>query len=162
MTEKAIFGAGCFWGVEEYFLRLEGVIQTSVGYSGGQSKNPTYREVCGGQTGHAEVVAMEFDPSVIQYSELLQHFWKMHDPSLLNRQGPDVGSQYRSIILTTSPAQKQEADASKKKLIDSGHKVVTGIEELQEYWPAEDYHQQYMRKNPGTGCHVHLPPLKKK
>lgn len=162
MSERAVFAAGCFWGVEEYFLRLEGVLDTRVGYAGGQKKSPTYEEVCTGKTGHAEVVEIEFDPSEISYADLLAHFWEMHEPTRLNAQGPDIGTQYRSAIFPLSSEQRQLATKAKEEKIQTGLKIVTSIEEMDEFWEAEDYHQKYLRKNPGRGCHVSLPPLKEK
>lgn len=157
--ETAFFAAGCFWGVEEYFSRVKGVLKTEVGYAGGTKVNPTYEEVCTGNTGHAETTRVEFDPLKISYEKLLDHFWDMHNPASLNRQGNDVGSQYRSIIFYTTPEQKKEAEISKQKLEASGKftkKIVTEIIPAAEFYPAEDYHQQYLKKNPYGYCHVDL------
>jgi len=148
-AEKATFGAGCFWGVEDRFRRLKGVISTTVGYSGGDYPNPTYKDVCSGKTGHAEVVQVEFDPSIISYEELLDFFWKIHNPTSLNRQGWDVGNQYRSVIFYHTPEQKKEAEESKQRLEESGiHKkpIVTAIEPAKEFYRAEEYHQKYIQK----------------
>jgi peptide-methionine (S)-S-oxide reductase len=155
--EKAAFGAGCFWGVEVAFGQLKGVTKTSVGYMGGKTQNPTYKEVCTDTTGHAEVVQVEYDPAVVSYDALLNLFWTCHDPTQLNRQGPDHGTQYRSAIFTYSEAQKAAAEKSKKALQDSGkHKkpVVTTIEAAPAYYIAEDYHQKYLEKRGMASCHV--------
>jgi peptide-methionine (S)-S-oxide reductase len=152
-AEKATFGAGCFWGVEERFRKLKGVISTTVGYSGGDYPNPTYKNVCSGKTGHAEVVQVEFDPSIISYGELLDFFWKIHDPTSLNKQGWDVGNQYRSVIFYHTPEQKEKAEESKKRLEDSGRfkkKIVTAIEPAKEFYRAEEYHQKYIQKKTQT------------
>ena len=147
--EKATFAAGCFWGVEAAFRRIEGVTDTSVGYIGGTTENPTYQQVCTGQTGHAEAVRVEFDPSQVSYEDLLKLFWECHDPTTLNRQGPDIGTQYRSAIFTHSPAQVQTALESKEALVSKGVSVVTEVVSAGAYWPAEDYHQQYFEKAGG-------------
>src|SRR3982751_4901391 len=143
-SEKATFGAGCFWGVEETFRNLDGVLSTAVGYAGGTKENPTYEEVCSDNTGHAEVVQVEFDPDQIRYEELLDVFWSNHNPTTLNRQGPDVGTQYRSVIFYHSPEQKSAAERSRQKVDTSGRfsrPVVTQIEPAPTFWRAEDYHQ---------------------
>ena len=147
MTETAIFGAGCFWGVEAAFRRVEGVVETAVGYSGGNTAEPGYYDVCSGQTGHAEVVRVVFDPARVGYEELLELFWQVHDPTQVNRQGPDVGTQYRSVIFYGSDAQREAAEAGKKALVAAGHPIATLIEPAAEFWMAEDYHQQYFEKN---------------
>jgi len=150
--EKATFGAGCFWGPEELFRKLDGVTATSVGYMGGSLENPTYEEVCTGRTGHAEVVDVEFDPSRIAYEELLEVFWACHDPTTLNRQGPDIGTQYRSVLFFYSPEQEAAARASKQKLERSGRyrrKIVTEITPASTYYRAEEYHQRYVEKRRG-------------
>ena len=147
MTETAIFGAGCFWGVEAAFRRIEGVVETSVGYSGGHAAAPTYDDVCGGRTGHAEVVRVVFDPARVGYETLLDHFWRMHDPTQVNRQGPDIGTQYRSVIFYGSAAQEAAAAAGKAALVAAGQPIATAIEPAAAYWPAEDYHQRYFEKN---------------
>jgi len=153
--EKATFGAGCFWGVEAAFRQVKGVKATAVGYAGGTTKNPTYKEVCTDSTGHAEVVEVEFDPVEVSYEELLEVFWSAHDPTQLNRQGPDVGTQYRSVIYFHSPEQQAAAGASKEKLAASGRyrrPVVTQIEPAAEFWRAEEYHQQYFEKRGLSHC----------
>lgn len=155
--EKATFGAGCFWGVEAAFRRLPGVVSTRVGYAGGSTKNPTYRDVCSGRTGHAEVVEAVYDPSQVSYNDLLNVFWEEHDPTTLNRQGPDVGAQYRSAILYHTPEQEAAAIASKEKLQASGvHKrpIVTEITPASEFYEAEEYHQQYLEKRGAVSCRV--------
>lgn len=146
MSEKATFGAGCFWKPEHVFRQVDGVVSTSVGYMGGDTNNPSYEQVCTGRTGHAEVVQVEYDPARISYDELLDIFWQSHDPSQHNRQGPDVGSQYRSAVFTHDAAQEQVAEASRKK-VESAGKVATEVIPVADYWPAEDYHQQYVEKN---------------
>ena len=146
---KAIFAAGCFWGVEAAFRKLEGVTETAVGYTGGKTERPTYREVCTGDTGHAEAVMVTYDPEKIAYEALLDVFWKVHDPTSLNRQGPDRGSQYRSAIFVASPEEAAAAKASKKRLEASGrfdHPIVTEITPASPFWLAEDAHQQYFEK----------------
>ncbi len=148
--EKAIFGAGCFWGVEETFRAIKGVQSTSVGYSGGTTKDPGYQDVCSGTTGHAEVLKVDYDPSVVTYESLLKVFWECHNPTTLNRQGPDVGTQYRSAIYYLSPEQKSLAEASKEQIEQSGKydkQIVTEITEASEYYKAEEYHQQYFEKS---------------
>ncbi len=158
-TQTAIFAAGCFWGVEEYFSRVKGVINSESGYTGGTKKNPTYEEVCTGKTGHAESVRITFDPGVVSYEKLLKHFWELHDPSSLNRQGNDVGSQYRSAIFYINPKQEKDAKTSLDNLAKSGsysRKIVTEILPAKEFYPAEKYHQDYLKKNPGGYCHIDL------
>ena len=147
MTETAIFGAGCFWGVEAAFRQVDGVVETAVGYSGGRTSEPTYYEVCSGQTGHAEVLRVVFEPERVSYETLLELFWQVHDPTQVNRQGPDIGTQYRSAIFYVSEAQKEAAEASKATLVAAGHPIATLIEPAGEFWMAEDYHQQYFEKN---------------
>jgi peptide-methionine (S)-S-oxide reductase len=152
LVEKATFGVGCFWGPEETFRKVDGVTSTSVGYMGGSLENPTYEEVCTGRTGHAEVVDVEFDPSRIAYEELLQVFWACHDPTTLNRQGPDFGTQYRSVLFFYGPEQEAAARASKEKLERSGRyrrEIVTEITPASTYYPAEEYHQRYVEKRRG-------------
>src|SRR5205085_11858716 len=156
-TKKATFGAGCFWGVEETFRRLKGVISSAVGYSGGTTENPTYQVVCTDRTGHAEVVQVEYDPARISYRDLLDVFWANHDPTTANRQGPDVGSQYRSVIFYHSPEQKAEAEKSKRSLEKtrkSSRPIVTQIEPAQEFFRAEEYHQRYLEKRGASHCVV--------
>jgi peptide-methionine (S)-S-oxide reductase len=154
MTEKATFGAGCFWGVEAAFRKVTGVVSTTVGYSGGSSKNPTYKDVCSGRTGHAEVVQVEYDPSKTSYKELLNVFWDVHDPTQMNRQGPDVGTQYRSAIFFYNAEQEAAAKAAKAHLEKSGRyrkPIVTEIIPTSEFYMAEEYHQQYFEKH-GMTC----------
>ncbi len=154
--EKATFGAGCFWGVEEAFRQTPGVTSTAVGYAGGTLNNPTYEQVCTGRTGHAEVVQVEFDPEQVSYEQLLQVFWENHNPTQLNRQGPDIGTQYRSAIFYHSPEQKEIAEASKQQLEASGQfnrPIVTQIEAASEFYRAEEYHQQYLAKRGARSCH---------
>lgn len=147
-SEKATFAAGCFWGVEQEFKKIKGVIATTVGYSGGNFNNPTYRDVCSGKTGHAEVVEVTYDSSQVSYESLLAIFWKMHDPTTINRQGPDIGSQYRSIIFYHSPEQEKAAKASKESLNAStfNNKIVTEIIPAMKFYRAEEYHQCYLEK----------------
>ncbi|MBN2712914.1 MAG: peptide-methionine (S)-S-oxide reductase MsrA [Planctomycetes bacterium] len=156
--EKATFAAGCFWGVEAAFRQVEGVIHTQVGYTGGKTKDPTYRQVCAGGTGHAEAVEIVFDPKKVSYEKLLEVFWKIHNPTTLNRQGPDVGYQYRSAIFTHGEEQKKLATDSKEKLGKSGkydEPIVTTIEDAPEFYRAEEYHQQYFEKQGiKGGCHI--------
>ncbi len=155
--EKATFAAGCFWGVEAAFRQVPGVIATTVGFMGGTLPNPSYRDVCTDRTGHAEVVQLDFDPNKVSYEALLDTFWKIHDPTQLNRQGPDVGTQYRSVIFYHSPAQEAAARASKKRLEQSGaysRPIVTQIAPAAEFWRAEDYHQQYLEKRGLASCHL--------
>lgn len=155
--EKATFGAGCFWGVEEAFRQTKGVTSTAVGYAGGNKDNPTYEDVCSDQTGHAEVVEVEFDPAQVSYDELLNIFWSNHNPTTLNRQGPDVGRQYRSAIFFHSPEQKAAAETSKANLQKSGRysqPVVTEIQPAPKFWRAEEYHQRYLQKRGQTHCAI--------
>ena len=147
--EKATFGAGCFWHIEEEFKKIKGVISTSVGFMGGDLKNPSYKDVCTGKTRHAEVVHLEYDTKVVSYEKLLEVFWNIHDPTTLNRQGPDIGTQYRSAILFHSKEQEEMAKSSKEKLENSGkvkNKIVTEIVPAKEFYKAEEYHQQYFEK----------------
>jgi peptide-methionine (S)-S-oxide reductase len=151
---KATFGAGCFWGVEMSFRRLDGVLDTAVGYAGGRTENPTYREVCAHTTGHAEVVEIDYDPAVISYDELLETFFSMHDPTQVNRQGPDVGDQYRSAIFFHSPEQQSAAEQAKAELEASGRfrrPIATVIEPAPTFWRAEEVHQRYIEKRGGHG-----------
>jgi len=153
--KEAMFAAGCFWGVEHYFRQVPGVLDAAVGYAGGKTQNPTYKDVGTGRTGHAEVVHLEYDPDRITYAELLAHFWQMHDPTTPNRQGPDVGTQYRSAIFYYDSDQRDQAMDSMRKLASSMPKaVVTEISPASVFWRAEEYHQRYFEKNPGRGCHV--------
>ncbi|MFY9608938.1 MAG: peptide-methionine (S)-S-oxide reductase MsrA [Blastocatellia bacterium] len=157
MIERATFAAGCFWGVEAAFRQVEGVISTRVGYIGGTVVDPTYQQVCSGRTGHAEAVEVEFDSSRVSYGDLLNLFWENHDPTTLNRQGPDVGAQYRSAIFFHSPEQSAAARASKAALQQSGkykRPIVTEITPAPEFYRAEEYHQQYLEKRGVTHCRV--------
>ena len=147
--EKAIFGAGCFWHIQDRFKKVKGVSSTSVGYSGGKKDAPTYEQVCTGDTGHAEVVEVDFDPSVVTYSELLDVFWSCHDPTTKDRQGPDIGHQYRSVIYYLDDRQKKLAEESMNDMSESGRfrdSIVTEIYPIKEYYKAEDYHQDYFDK----------------
>lgn len=156
-TQKATFGAGCFWGVEQTFRQTEGVIDTAVGYAGGQTDHPTYEDVCGKGTGHAEVVEVTYDPDKVSYDDLLNIFWRCHDPTQVNRQGPDVGDQYRTVIFHHDDAQRAAAEASKAALEASGkfsRPIATVIEPAPTFWRAEDYHQQYLAKRGRTSCHL--------
>lgn len=154
-TEKATFGAGCFWGVEAEFRKLPGVVSTAVGYMGGHLDNPTYKDVCTDRTGHAEVVQVEFDPAKVSYDQMLNVFWDNHDPTTLNRQGPDRGSQYRSAIFYHTPEQQQSAIASKEaRQANSRKPIVTFIEPAADFWRAEEYHQQYLEKRGLAHCHL--------
>lgn len=155
--ELAMFGAGCFWGVEEAFRKAPGVLSTAVGYSGGRTRNPSYADVCRGDTRHAEVVLVEFDPETTSYEALLELFWQVHDPTQINRQGPDVGDQYRSVIFVYSPDQQEAAERSREGLARSGRHarpIATAIEPAGEFWRAEEYHQQYLRKRGIASCRV--------
>jgi peptide-methionine (S)-S-oxide reductase len=157
-TETATFGAGCFWGVEYVFERVPGVIGTQVGYAGGHTDDPTYRDVCSHTTGHAEVVRVEFDPSVVGYEQLLEVFWAMHDPTQVNRQGPDVGDQYRSAIFTDSEEQRRIALASRERAQERFDRpIATEIVPAGPFWPAEEYHQRYYDKN-GHEPYCHAIP----
>jgi peptide-methionine (S)-S-oxide reductase len=154
---KATFAAGCFWGVEATFRQIPGVLSTRVGYTGGDFKNPTYKDVCTDRTGHAEAVEVEYDPGKVSYDDLLNVFWENHDPTQLNRQGPDFGTQYRSVIFYHSPEQEQAASASKRELENSrrfSRPIVTQIVPATTFYPAEDYHQQYLEKRGLASCHI--------
>jgi peptide-methionine (S)-S-oxide reductase len=156
---KAYFAAGCFWGVEAAFRQVPGVTATAVGYMGGHTEQPTYRQVCSHTTGHAEVVEVEYDPEQVSYDDLLDVFWENHDPTQLNRQGPDIGDQYRTEIFFVTPEQEQTARASKERLEQSGRyrrPIVTQITPAPTFWKAEDYHQQYLEKRGMASCHVSL------
>lgn len=155
--ETAIFGAGCFWGVEEAFRQVPGVTETAVGYMGGETDHPTYKEVCTDRTGHAEVVFVAYDPAKVRYEDLLQVFWENHDPTQVNRQGPDIGTQYRTVIFYTTPEQKNTAEASKSTLNASGRfrkPIATVVEPAGTFWRAEEYHQQYLAKRGLSHCHL--------
>jgi peptide-methionine (S)-S-oxide reductase len=155
--KKATFGAGCFWGVEAEFRGVPGVFEAIAGYSGGHTADPTYKQVCTGQTGHAEVVEVEYDPSKVSYGQLLDVFWSAHDPTQLNRQGPDFGTQYRSVIFYHDEEQKAEAEASKARLDASGlHRrpIATQIVPAVPFYRAEEYHQRYLEKQGRASCHL--------
>ena len=156
-TEKATFGAGCFWGVEAAFRQIPGVLSTQVGYMNGKTDHPTYEDVCSDESGHAEVVEVTFDPTKVAYNDLLKVFWENHNPTTLNRQGPDIGTQYRSAIFYQSPEQKEIAEASKKEWDSSGRfsrPIVTEITEAAPFWRAEEYHQHYLEKRGLASCHI--------
>ena len=151
MTQKATFGAGCFWGVEADFRQISGVVATQVGYEGGHTENPSYRDVCSHTTGHAEVVQVEYDPARASYDDLLKVFWENHDPTQVNRQGPDVGDQYRTVIFYHTPEQKQIAEQRIAELNEAkiwGEPIVTQVVPLQAFYPAEAYHQNYAALHP--------------
>jgi len=155
--EKATFGAGCFWGVEHKFRQIPGVTDTAVGYLGGTLKNPTYEDVCTNKTGHAEVVQVTYDPAKVSYDQLLDAFWNLHDPTQLNRQGPDYGTQYRSAIFFHTPEQKAAAEASKARLEASkrfSRPIVTEITPVSAFYRAEEYHQRYLEKRGLAACHI--------
>jgi peptide-methionine (S)-S-oxide reductase len=155
--EKATFGAGCFWGVEAAFRELPGVVDAAVGYLGGTLENPTYKDVCSGSTGHAEVVEVTYDPAQVSYDQLLDLFWQMHNPTTLNRQGPDYGTQYRSAIFFHTPEQRSAAERSKQALAAAGRfdrPIVTEITPASAFYRAEEYHQQYLAKRGQRSCHV--------
>jgi peptide-methionine (S)-S-oxide reductase len=157
-TEKATFGAGCFWGVEVAFAAIPGVTATAVGYEGGSLSRPTYKDVCTDETGHAEVVELDFDPEKVTFDQLLDEFFSLHDPTTLNRQGPDWGTQYRSAIFFHSPEQEAQARARIEKL-NAEHRfgakrVVTKVEPAQTFWRAEEYHQRYLEKRGLAQCHI--------
>ena len=156
--EKAMFGAGCFWGVEAAFQNVAGVIETAAGFSGGKLKNPSYNEVCTNMTGHAEVVEIQFDPTIVSYEQLLEVFWRIHDPTQLNRQGPDCGTQYRSVIFYYNSQQQQAALDSLEKLSQMGkfksRRIVTEINPVGEFFPAGEYHQKYLEKRGLEPCFI--------
>ena len=155
--EKAIFGAGCFWGVESFFREVPGVVDVACGYAGGHAANPTYKQVCTDTTGHAEVVEITFDPAKLEYARLVDLFFKMHDPTQLNRQGPDAGRQYRSVIFTHSPEQACIAEETKAAAASRySRSIVTTIEPARAFWRAEEYHQRYFEKNGLPSCHLTL------
>ncbi len=162
-TEKATFAAGCFWGVEAAFRQIPGVVATAVGYSGGHTADPTYKDVCTDQTGHAEVVQVEFDPARVTYDQLLDVFWNEHDPTQWNRQGPDIGTQYRSSVFFHTPEQRTAAQRSKEALEASGRyrkPVVTEITAAAPFFPAEEYHQRYLEKRGLATCKISQPAEK--
>jgi peptide-methionine (S)-S-oxide reductase len=155
--ETATFGAGCFWGVEARFQQLPGVIETAVGYEGGKLDNPTYNDVCTDRTGHAEVVEVKFDPAKLSYQRLLDLFFELHDPTQLNRQGPDWGAQYRSVIFVHSAAQEAIANATIARMTAQGsykRPIVTQVVRAQTFWRAEEYHQKYLEKRGALSCHI--------
>jgi peptide-methionine (S)-S-oxide reductase len=155
--EKATFAAGCFWGVEQTFRQIPGVSSTRVGYIGGTTADPNYKQVCNGDTGHAEAVEITYDPSKVNYADLLRVFWENHDPTQLNRQGPDWGTQYRSAVFFHSPGQQALAQSSKDALgaaVERPRRIVTQIVPAAEFFPAEDYHQQYLEKRGLASCHI--------
>lgn len=157
MSEKATFGAGCFWGVESTFREMPGVLDAAVGYAGGHLDNPTYKDVCTDSTGHAEAVEVEFDPARVSYEDLVKAFFRLHDPTQVNRQGPDYGTQYRTVIFTHSPEQGEVAQRVKASLDASGkyHKpIATEIVPAPTFWKAEDYHQRYLEKRGLRHCHI--------
>lgn len=158
MTKKATFGAGCFWGVEETFRRVPGVVDTAVGYAGGHTDSPTYHDVCSDATGHAEVVQVEYDPDTVSYEELLDIFFELHVPTQVNRQGPDVGTQYRSAVFYHDDDQRASAEAAKSRLEASGRyrrPIATEIVPAPTFWRAEEYHQRYLAKRGMPGCSTH-------
>ncbi len=159
-SEFAYLGGGCFWCTEAAYEMLPGVRAVVSGYAGGHTRNPTYREVCTGSTGHAEVIRIEFDPAVVSYREVVDYFWNIHDPTTLNRQGADEGTQYRSIILTTSDAQRTAAKESMDAAQAAwGGRIITEVVPLEKFYPAESYHQDYYRKHPNEGyCRVVIKP----
>jgi peptide-methionine (S)-S-oxide reductase len=155
--KKATFGAGCFWGVEEAFRRVPGVVEAAVGYEGGALDHPSYQDVCTDTTGHAEVVEVEYDPEKVSYGQLLDVFWSSHDPTTLNRQGPDVGTQYRSVIFYHDDDQKAEAEASRARIAAGGRfrrPIVTEVVPASTFWRAEEYHQKYLAKRGRSSCHL--------
>lgn len=160
-VETATFGAGCFWGVEHFFAEVPGVLSTDVGYMGGSTEDPTYPQVCRGTTNHAEVVHVRYDPGRVSYESLVKLFFKMHDPTTLNRQGPDVGTQYRSVIFYYTDQQKDAAQAVIRQLTEKRvfkRPIVTQLVPAGPFWRGEEYHQDYFNKNPGRSCHVNFSP----
>jgi peptide-methionine (S)-S-oxide reductase len=157
MNERAMFGAGCFWRVEQRFKQVEGVLDAAVGYSGGRVESPSYQAVCSDETGHTEVVLLEFDPAVVSYRSLVRRFFELHDPTTLDRQGPDVGSQYRSVIFYFDEGQRTAAEGVRAELEGSGKyssPIVTAIEPAGEFWRADEYHQRYFERRAETGGQV--------
>ena len=153
--ETAIFACGCFWGVEDYFSKVKGVKETKVGYTGGHTKSPTYEDICSDETGHAEAIEVKFDSKMVSFEELTRKFFAIHDPTQVNRQGPDVGSQYRSAVFYLNKEQKETAEKVKKEIEQKiGKKVATEITNASTFYPAEEYHQQYFKKRGGGTCHV--------
>ncbi len=166
MSETAVFAMGCFWQPEEFFRPMPGVLATEVGYVGGHVERPTYEQVCSGRTGHAEAVRISFDPAIISYADLLDLFWNNHNPTTLNRQGPDIGTQYRSAIFAQGPGQLRQALASRDQAAKDGSwgdkPITTEIVEGKAWWPAEDYHQKYLQQRGITQCHLPEAPFKKR
>ncbi|HEX5395206.1 MAG TPA: peptide-methionine (S)-S-oxide reductase MsrA [Candidatus Saccharimonadales bacterium] len=161
-TETAILAGGCFWGVQFYFDQVPGVVKTEVGYIGGHTQNPTYEQVCGHGTGHAEATKITFDPKKVSFDTILKHFFRIHDPTQLNRQGPDVGDQYRSAIFYTTDKQKEQAQKMLDLLSNSGKyqkPIVTALQNAGTFWPAEEYHQKYTEKTGLGACHVDYAPV---
>jgi len=164
-TLVATFAGGCFWGVEKAFLKVPGIERTKVGYAGGTTEDPTYREVCSGRTGHAEAIEIIYNPEKADYNQLLEVFWAVHDPTQVNRQGNDVGTQYRSVIFYHDAEQEEKAKSSIKKLEESEifqKPIATELVPAEKFWPAEDYHQKYLQVNPGGYCHVNMYEVKNK
>ncbi|HLG91112.1 MAG TPA: peptide-methionine (S)-S-oxide reductase MsrA [Candidatus Saccharimonadales bacterium] len=160
--ETAIFGAGCFWGVQYYFDQVPGVVETDIGYIGGKTDSPTYEQVCSYTTGHVEATKITYDPKKVSYETLLKHFFRIHDPTQLNRQGPDVGDQYRSTIFYLNDEQKSQVQKMLDLLSNSkkyGNPIVTSLEKATKFWPAEDYHQKYTEKTGLGACHVNYAPV---
>jgi peptide-methionine (S)-S-oxide reductase len=161
-TETAIFAMGCFWQPDEFFRTIPGVLSTEVGYTGGRVAHPTYKQVCYSETGHAEAVRIVFDPAKLSYRKLLELFWNNHNPTTLNRQGPDRGTQYRSAIFTEGPQQEKEVreslEAVARQKVWGEDPIVTEVAQAQEWWPAEEYHQKYLQKMGATECHLPTPP----
>jgi peptide-methionine (S)-S-oxide reductase len=158
--EKAIFAAGCFWGVQDYFSQISGVTKTTVGYSGGFIEDPTYEEVCTGQTGHAEAILIEFDPNLVSYETLLKHFFILHDPTQYMRQGPDVGTQYRSAVFFFSDEQRKAAESYIKKIKPQfNEEIVTEVTAATEFYSAEEYHQKFTERTGKGACHVAYKPI---
>jgi len=161
--EKATFGAGCFWGVEAAFRMQDGVVDAVAGYTGGHTDHPTYAQVCNGSTGHVEALQIEFDPTKISFKRLLDVFWQIHDPTLADRQGNDVGTQYQAVIFYHNEGQRLAAEQSKENLEKSGQydePIVTKIEPIEKFWPAEEEHQRYLEKHPGGYCHINLKAIR--
>lgn len=160
-TEEAIFAAGCFWGVQYYFDQVPGVLESEVGYTGGHIDNPTYEQVCTHTTGHAEAVKLVFNPEEVNFETLLRHFFRLHDPTQLNRQGPDIGDNYRSAVFYTNDEQRETAVSVVEELnkTEFGGNIVTELTEVGPWWPAEDYHQKYSEKTGRGMCHVAYQPL---
>jgi methionine-S-sulfoxide reductase len=159
--QQAMFAAGCFWGVQFYFDQVPGVIKSTVGYTGGHTENPTYEQVCGHTTGHAEATQLEYDPGIVSYETLVRQFFRMHDPTQLNRQGPDIGDQYRSAIFYFDDKQKEVAEKVKaEKQKDFGKPIVTEITRATAFFPAEEYHQKFTEKTGQGMCHVEYQPIR--